>query len=120
MKNPYVEILKQEYGPEYANKMMRWARKMVRYSDTATTPRDIQRDWDHTLALSTAEELRPYALAVTAVKFAEYRGSGKVAVNLSDILGTLFSKRMFNALRDEYVVDVFAVAPPYQFVFLLK
>lgn len=119
--NQYQQLLQNEYGKEHAAALMQWARQAVKASDNpmrhTAKQQKLVDDWEMSCRYYEKEDFRPYMLAVVAVKAQEHKGS--LTVNLERVLGTLFDRKHLRGLQEEYLVDILAVAPPYQFVFLL-
>lgn len=119
--NQYHQLLQNEYGKEYAVALVKWARQAVKASDNpmlrTAKQKKLVDDWEMSCLYYEKEDFRPYMLAVVAVKADEHKGS--LTVNLERVVGTLFDRKHLRGLQEEFLVDILAVAPPYQFVFLL-
>lgn len=113
--NQYQQHLVNEYGKEYTRKMMKWARKMVNSSDTGKNLDQMASEWETTKQIN--DDVEKYLIAIVAVKRNQHQG--KTTVNLSDVTGMIFDKSDFQKMPIG-MVEIFAVAQPYQFVFLLS
>ena len=110
--NAYQKQLISEQGAEFTNKLMKMARRIVKLSNsqflTAKEQSELNRNSDMGYA-------RHMMIAVTAVLF-----NGNMTANEDEILGKAFTRKDWNELVDEGMVQWFRVAPPYQFVFLMN
>lgn len=113
--NQYQQHLVNEYGKEYTSKLMKWARKMVKSSDTGKNLDQMASEWETTKQIN--DDVEKYLIAIVAVKRDQYQG--KMTVNLSDVTGMIFDKSDFQKMPIG-MTEIFAVAQPYQFVFLLS
>ena len=110
--NAYDKMLKDELQKKYSNvqSVMRdyrtWARAMV----NGTKTRINKPEWN------TAEENRLYTLAVVAELRRQHPETMTINYDLIPYPITLSDLRI---LQDEYIIDIFRVAHPYQLVFLL-
>ncbi len=120
--NRYQQILVDEYGEGYAAAMLKWARQAIQASETprqrhTTRQQQLVASWETSCGYYSKEDFRPCALALTAVKATEFKD--EATVNLDQVTGGLFERKHFRCLQEEGLIEIFAVAPPYQFVFLL-
>lgn len=114
--NTYEKILKQEIAKRYqveekdsinriASDYKTWAKAVVAGKRTKVQ----KSDWN------TPEENRFWTLAVLAELRKKH--ADRMTINLSEVPGEI-TWRDLNVLADEYMIELYKVASPYQLVFL--
>lgn len=110
--NAYKQILANEYGEDFANKIMKRMKRVVNLSNapsiTAAQNAELSRNQD--MGYSKAE-----MLAATAIL---QNNIGTTTANEDMVLGRAFERKNWDELVQDGLVQWFRVAPPYQFVFL--
>ena len=110
--NAYDKMLKDELQKIYGNNQnvvrdyRTWARAMV----NGTKTRINKPEWN------TAEENKLYTLAIVAELRRKYPEAVTINYDLVPYPITLSDLRI---LQDEYIIDLFRVAHPYQLAFLI-
>ena len=114
--NYYKQMLNEAYGKRYANQILKRARLLVAASHTPMTKRNKAQREEVSCFEMNGNLSRRLALAVIAVIRDRY--TDRATVNMDEALGSLFARADFRELEEEYLIQFFAVAHPYQLVFL--
>lgn len=121
-QNAYELKLRKDFGDNYADLLLKDCRTLVAASLTEPANRTAKEskriaEWYNVGTLANESMTIQQALAIVAILHDKF--AGNLTVNLDNFLGYAFTRKNFEILENEGILQFFCVAQPYQAVFSL-